>query len=167
MCDFVSWIEKDGKVYFLTANQIFNTAKGKALQQYCGSSDDYVGHGAIREYYGLSSYFEGNRECTDFSTPANFPPEIAKAIKDGKFRGLGAPAQLITQDALVGITLNSQYTKAQAEWDKSWDERDRDWAKWNKARDERDKAWVKWDKVHNQTFWDLFADVNNRNPAWR
>ena len=92
MCEFVSWIEKDTKVYFLTAHQVFNTKKGAELREFCGSNaaaqDDYVGHGAIRHFYGLDSHEGMNRECTDFSSPANFPSVIAQAVKDGKFRGL-------------------------------------------------------------------------------
>ena len=97
MCEFVSWIEKDKKIYFLTGNQIFNTLKGKALQAFCASKDDHVGHGAIRHYYRLAKYDGIQRECTDFSTPNNFPDEIVVAIKEGKMRGLGVqPSELLT-----------------------------------------------------------------------
>ena len=91
MCDFVSWIEKDDEVLFLTGQDVFNTKRGKELQRYCGSKDDLTGHGAIRWYFGNH---EGNevvplkggkeRECTDFSSPDKFPKQIVKSIKRGE-----------------------------------------------------------------------------------
>ena len=69
MCDFVSWIEKDQTIVFLTGEDVFKTKKGKELQKHT-CSEDWIGHGAIRWYYE----FEGGREreCTDFSKPENY-----------------------------------------------------------------------------------------------
>ena len=89
MCQFVSWIKKGDKVYFLTARQIFETTRGKQLQKWCSNPDDYVGHEAIRFYYRIAEGAGDDGECSDFSTPDNFPSEIVKAIKEGKLRGLG------------------------------------------------------------------------------
>ena len=99
MCEFLSWIEKDGKVFYLTPKQVFTTTRGKALQEFCGSPDDYVGHGAIGHYYHIALGDEENKECRDFSTPGNFPLEIASAIKDGEFRGFNVqPEDLLTHE---------------------------------------------------------------------
>jgi len=100
MCDFLSWIETPEKNYYITGNQL-NTTRGKMLQAECGSTDDTVGHGFIRLYYGLANNFGVNKECTDFSKPKNFPDEIAQAIKDGKFRGLAIVPKLLTKKALA------------------------------------------------------------------
>ena len=98
MCDFISWKEittADGgaEILFLTYEDIYNTKRGRELQKYT-TGDDFVGHGAIDFYYELNG--KGiNKECTDFSSPNNFPPVIADAIKAGKFYLLGTPMGLL------------------------------------------------------------------------
>ena len=136
MCDFISWIEKDSQVIFLTADDVFNTKEGKELQKYCQDKSDLVGHGAIRRYYGN---FKGGteKECTDFSTPDNFPLEIVKAIKSGKMAGLGIAEGLLTKSAL-------------AEYEKI-----------------RQPAWAEYDKITQSAFWKLFAKKSNRVKVWR
>lgn len=98
MCEFISWIEKNDSVLFLTYNDIYNTRKGRELREFCKSEYDLFGHGAIRFYYGLENGVE--KECTDFSTPDNFPPDIVDAIKKGLFAGLGVALELLTKSAL-------------------------------------------------------------------
>ena len=190
MCEFVSWIEKDDIVVFLTGEDVFNTKQGRELQKYCGNSDDYTGHGAIRHYYN----FEGgiDKECTDFSQPANFPKEIIDAIKSGKMRGLGLDGQLLTKQALakykkiqqatldeyekIRQAARDEYEKieqaARDEYEKirqpAWDEykkiRQPAWDEYKKieqaARDE-------YKKIEQATFWDLFADPQSRNNVWK
>lgn len=90
MCDLVSWIEADrcGRkiVIFLDDDDVFNTQRGKALQKHSGNNKDYTGHGAIQHYYDLKKALNlEQREETDFSSPKNFPKEIADAIKAGNF----------------------------------------------------------------------------------
>lgn len=87
MCEFVSYIEKNDHVYFLTRELIYNTPRGDIVRTQC-SEDDMPGHGAIRLYFDLSQNEGRNIEITDFSSPNNFPDAIAKAIKNGEFRGL-------------------------------------------------------------------------------
>jgi len=100
MCNRYSWIEagKDGVVWFLTGEDIYNTSYGKELQQYSQREEDYIGHGAIHLYYGLP-FIPGlknhEKECSDFSTPDNFPDEIVSAIKSGKMRKLGFDKNLL------------------------------------------------------------------------
>ena len=83
MCDFISWIEKDGKLYYLTTEDI-ESKRGKEYRDYNPNADDIKGHGAIRWFYNLKGGKE--KECTDFTTPKGFPREIQKAIIQGKFR---------------------------------------------------------------------------------
>ena len=126
MCEFVSWIEAktDGEpaLLYLTAKDL-RSSKGQKLKGRIGS--DINGHGAIREFYDLRPEYGTERECDDFSTPSNFPVEIAGAIKAGSFRGFGTGGGLL-----------------------------------------RDTAWAEYDKVRDRTFWDLFADTENRAEAW-
>jgi len=113
MCEFVSWIKDKKKIHFLTANQVFDTPRGKLLRDHIGErgcpADDYVGHGAIRFFYELDSGIGTQKECTNFSTPQNFPPQIVKAIKDGKFWRLGIPEGILTAPA------REAYCKAKAQ----------------------------------------------------
>jgi len=98
MCEFISWVEKRGKVYFLTGKELFHSKKGQQFLKTI-SLDDSCGHGTIRAYYGIDAGDGVDRECTDFSNPSNFPPMIVKAIKDGDMRGLGIDEDLLTKQA--------------------------------------------------------------------
>src|SRR4030042_5084025 len=103
MCEFLSWVElPNGKLRYLTAKNLA-TKKGRELREYVGNSEDLTGHGAIRKYWGLDNYIihhvGKNHECADFSTPDNFPSELAEAIKSGEFRGLGLPLRMLVQEA--------------------------------------------------------------------
>ena len=185
MCEFISWKEvtdKDGKVhlFYLTANDIWNTKRGKELIKYCQNSDDLVGHGAIDYYYQLNG--KGvSKECIDFATPDNFPKEIVKDIKRGAFRGMGIHSALLTQQAWVEYRKIRQ--PAWVEYGKirrqAWVEyrkiRQPAWAKYEKIRQPawakyekiRQQAWVEYDKIRQDIFWDLFANPKNRTKKWR
>jgi hypothetical protein len=99
ICEFISWIEKDKKVYFLTYDQIYNTPQGEILRKEVGGDkpEDFYGHAAIRKYYG--NILNGKEhELTDFSNPKRFPDEIVVAIKNGEFRGLATPKGLLSDE---------------------------------------------------------------------
>ena len=93
MCDFVSWIEYEGHSYFLT-NADLKTKEGKKLLA-PNVADDICGHGAIRAYYPELKNRGSNKECVDFSSPKNFPADIAKAIKQGEMFCFGRPLELL------------------------------------------------------------------------
>ena len=140
MCEFISWIElADGKIKFLTGDQAFGDhPKSKALREWNKCNDDLRGHGAIRRYYKLANHDGKNRECTDFSTPGNFPDEIAAALRAGKMWGFGGcPKELLTAPALA------DYNKITA------------------------PAWADYTKITAPAFWKIFAVPENRNPKWR
>ena len=150
MCEFLSAVKgktKTGrdKWYFLTHALIHGTPRGELLQQKYGG-DDLIGHSAIREFFHLRS--GDNWECTDFSTPANFPPIIVKAIKDGEFKGLGTPPRLLSGPA------EAEYEKvrqaAVAECEKV-----------------QQPAWAEYEEVQQAAFWNLFANPENRAEGWR
>ena len=147
MCEFVSWVEKDDKVYFLTGEQVYHTERGQELQSWSQKvEDDKCGHGAIQFYY---TFGDGeNRECTDFSTPANFPPEIAEAIKSGAMRGMAIALELLTASA------GAEYERLKKP----------NWAEYNRIIK---PAWAEYERARNEAFWDLFAASKNRVEAWR
>lgn len=97
--DFVSWLTmKDGRVRFLTKKMIYETREGKALQRYCNVLNQMIpsfgnsyDHEAIRFYYEMGPNEGKREECTDFSSPANFPPAIAEAIKNNEMETRGVP----------------------------------------------------------------------------
>jgi hypothetical protein len=185
MCEFVSWIEKDGTVLFLTHADVYDTVRGKELQAFCKTKQDYVGHGVIRFFFELSETSGINKECTNFSSPNNFPTEIADAIKAGKMWGFGNPQGLLGKVALakynkvcnparakydkVCYPALAKYNKvcdaARAEYDKVCNPAR---AKYNKvcdaARAEYDKvcnaAWAEYSKVYNAA-WAEYDKVCN------
>jgi hypothetical protein len=94
MCKLISWIEKNYKNYFLTGKQVYESPTGEALKKWSSNiEEDKTGHGAIRFYYELEGGRE--RECTNFSTPDNFPADIVLAIKNGEMRGMGTAKGLL------------------------------------------------------------------------
>jgi hypothetical protein len=164
LCEFISWIEKGDEILFLTGNDVFQTKRGLELQKYCKSKSDLTGHGAIRWYFGKDDKpLEAGkeRECTNFSTPDNFPKAIAKAIKRGEMWGFeyGTPEQLLWDAAVA------EYQKvtdaAYAEYQKVTDAA---YAEYQKVTD---AAYAEYKKVTDAAFWTIFADKNNRNPKWK
>ena len=170
MCEFISWKEmEDGSIRFLTYDQIYHTEQGKELQEFNPTESDWVGHGAIDFYYMLNRSEGIQRECTNFSTPDNFPWEIVEAIKTGEFRGLGIGKGLLNEEALA------EYEKikrsALAEYEKieqsAWDEYKKiEQPAWDEHEKIRRSAPAEYEKIRQNTFWDLFADLENRNPLW-
>ena len=190
MCGFISWIEHDGRLYYLTREQL-DSEKGKELAEYCGSPKDLVGHGAIRKYYGFSAGF--NRECINFSTPDNFPTEIVSALKKGLFYGMGTPTAILTPEA------SKQYLKTtkpaweeyeeieqKIAWEEYWkiihsekkkcyegkcqtlgDHKRIAALAWEKYKEMQHPAWEKYKEIDQKSFWNLFKDPNNRIECWR
>ncbi len=83
MCEFVSWAEYKGEIFFLT-NKEMKSRRGKELITHTVDKSDLVGHGAILWFYGLGRKTTAQHECEDFSSPDNFPPRIVDAIKSGQ-----------------------------------------------------------------------------------
>ena len=107
MCEFISWKEvttadgKDVEILFLTYDDIYNSKRGRKLQKFT-TPDDFIGHGAIDFFYDLNG--KGiDKECTDFSSPNNFPPIIVDAIKKGKFYLLGTPKALLLDGVIAPL----------------------------------------------------------------
>jgi hypothetical protein len=96
MCHFISWVEADEEVYFITDKQL-KTKKAKKLLSDGYRLDDITGHGFIRDYYDLPSYavddymyikdaskcYGINRENIRFISDVDkFPKKIQKALKN-------------------------------------------------------------------------------------
>ena len=174
MCEFISWIEHNGKNWFLTKNEL-STPRGKELIGYCGDTTDLTGHGAIKWYYKFKGGFD--KECTDFTDPRRFPPEIVVALKDELFEGVGVAPETLTKIARNKFDTTEQRAieeyyeieqRAIEEYRRTWKEcckiRQQPWKKYEEAIRQARK---KYNKKVQQTFWKLFKDPNNRAEAWR
>lgn len=168
MCEFISWIEKEGQVFFLTYRDIYRTKRGKELREYCNSAYDYIGHGAIRFFY---DNFKGGeeKECTAFSTPENFPNEIAQAIKNNEFNGVAPfpfPSALLTKKILMSIPTYIPLLRAHKKRVEALEKGT--YREWEEACAEWEEAYLVWAKEETQKIaWNLFRDKQNRTPRWR
>ena len=168
MCEFASWKVYKDKVYFLQDSDL-NTKEGRKLL-HPEVIADLPGHGAIESYYPELKGKGENKECTDFSTPDNFPKEIAKAIKGGKITRFGIGKALLNNEGLAKYKKIEQaalakYEKirqsARAEYEKI---RQPAWAEYEKIRQ---PALAEYEKIRQPAFWKIFAQKKFRNEAWR
>src|SRR3989304_1382091 len=173
MCVFISWKEvrrTDGatEILFLTYDDIYNSKRGKKLQQHT-TPDDFVGHGAIDFFYELDG--KGvKKECTDFSSPSKFPVVIAEAIKTGKFYLMGIPLGLLSPSALADYEKIRK--SAWADYEKIENPAWADYEKIeNPARADYEKienpARADYEKIRLTAFWELFFIPGNRAEGWR
>src|SRR4030042_6604130 len=96
MCEFVSWKETREGVIFLTNKDLTPKKFGEYKKYNKGWRRDLPGHGAITYFTGIGEGIQ--RECTDFSSPDNFPPEIVKAIKEGRLSQIGYNIELLNDE---------------------------------------------------------------------
>jgi len=148
MCEFVSWVEYNDEIYFLQ-NKDLGTKEGELLLR-PEVIDDLCGHGAIRSYYPELKNKGANKECVNFSSPANFPAEIVEGIKTGVLSRIGICLEVLT------IKGRAEYEKikqpAMAEYRKIEQSA---WAEYRKikqsARAEYEKieqsAWAEYEKI--------------------
>jgi len=180
MCLFISWVERDGAVLFLTAYDIFQTRRGEELRNFNPRSEDWIGHGAIKWYYNIKEPVI-EKECDNFSSPDNFPKEISQAIKNGEFRGLGIAIELLNKPAMVEYEkimqlACSEYAKieqpARVEYEKIKQQACAEYAKieqpaWDEYAKIRQQAKAEYEKIEQNIFWDLFSVIENRPKDWR
>ena len=181
MCEFVSWVEHEDKLYYLTAN-LLNTKEGRDLKKFLGTAyaEDIKGHGAIEHYFGIKGK---HCECTDFLSPNNFPAEIVKAMKSGAFRGIGIPdeSQVLTKKAYADYKfkrapLYADYESKLATLDADYlSKRDSLYADYLSKRaplyadylSKRDSLDADYASKLADLFWDIFMDKKNRAKAWK
>ena len=176
MCNFVSWKEYKGNVYFLT-NADLETKEGKKLLQK-EYRDDLQGHGAIEHYYPELAGKGINKECEDFSSPDNFPKEIAKALIEGKMSNIG-----ITLDILNNRGRKEYLKIIQSAWNEYQKIEQSAWKKYKKTKQ---PAWKKYDKIAysayqkylkiTQSAWEEYEKIQQsaweeyekiQQPAWK
>ena len=138
MCEYISWIEYEGKNYFITETDLQTKEGRELLKQYNNNiyHKDVVGHGFIRAYYPELKRMGQNKECTDFSSPKNFPHEIVKQIKAGNMK-FASIYNLLNRPALA------EYEKIQG------------------------PAWAEYEKIKGPAFWKLFKIKKNRAKEWK
>ena len=157
MCQFASWVEFKGKNYFLTNNDL-DTKEGKKLllPQY---KDDIKGHGAIRQYYPELKNKGNNKECEDFSTPANFPKDLVKAIKQGKLSRIGICLDVLNAQG------KREYLKieqpAYAEYQKI---EQTAWAEYEKIQQ---TAYAEYYKIKQTAFSKIVSQKKYRTLLWK
>ena len=171
MCEFLSYTEYKGKLYYLT-NFELATREGKELRKKLDYDfyEEIKGHGAIKEYFGLPHSKCIDHECTDFSTPDNFPAEIVEKIKVGQFSQIGIAKELLQQPARAEYEKIEQ--SALAEYRKIQQSA---WAEYEKieqpARAEYEKieqpALAEYRKIQQSAFWQLFTNPKNRTKVWK
>ena len=155
MCHFISWIEYKDEVYFLDDTKL-NTKEGRELLK-AEYKDDLLGHGAIRHYYPELKDMGIDCECTNFSSPKNFPDEIVEVIKKGLFRGFSVCVGILTKQAYAEYQKIQQqacakYQKIQA------------YAEYQKIQQ---PAYAEYKKIEQPAFWDLAKQKKNRKRNWK
>ena len=157
MCHFVSWIELNGKEYFLT-NAELETKEGNKLLK-SDVKDDLCGHGAILAYYPELKDKGFHKECENFSSQTNFPGAIAKALKNGLMSRIGINKDMLTAPALAEYTkveakALAEYTKVEA----------KALAEYQKVEA---KALAEYQKVKAVSFTNIVKQKRNRNTNWK
>ena len=135
MCQPISWIEKQGHIFFLTSKDLRGKTFAEFKKYNSYWAEDIVGHGAIEYFYPESK--DGTKfEVNDLTKPKAFPEEIVIAMKQGLFRGLFTDEKLLLKRA------SAEYNKieqgASAEYNKI--EQGAFWELWSKPEN-RIKAW--------------------------
>ncbi|MFA5377404.1 MAG: hypothetical protein WC455_16755 [Dehalococcoidia bacterium] len=181
MCEFISWVEHENKLYYLTAN-LLNTKEGRDLKKFLGTaySEDIKGHGAIERYFGIKGK---HHECTYFSSSKNFPAEIVKALKAGAFRGIGIPdvSQVLTKKACADY--ESKCAPLYADYESKCAPLYADYrskcaplyADYRSKRDaldadyesKRAPLYADYESKRDDLFWDIFMDKKNRAKVWK
>ena len=133
---------------FLTAED-YRSERGRGLVAAQGCDDDFIGHGSIRYYYGISNdrfsvgdMLQGgeDKEEQDIATRRNrIPRVIQEAILNGKFAGV---PYAYDENLLVGEARGKFLTTLALE---------------NSLLP----------RTVSNRFWKLFADPKNRVEAWR
>ena len=79
MCEPISWIEKDGELFYLTDREVFSK-HGREVFGAKHKDNDLLGHNAIRLYWNLKGGTQ--HENTSLWDPDSYPAEIGELLKD-------------------------------------------------------------------------------------
>lgn len=132
MCDFISWIEveKDGEKHllFLTDKEVFDDPHGREKLDKC-QDNDFIGHGAIRAYYGLADGVGEECEVREFWRKDALPEPLATMVKDfDRHWGRMFSRGVFQDDDLGYIIMNAP---------RSWSRK-----AWNQLKRQRPAAYV-------------------------
>jgi hypothetical protein len=190
MCEFISWKKYEGKVYFLT-NADLDTKEGKKLLK-PDVKNDLCGHGAIENFYPELKGKGSNEDCTNFSSPNNFPKEIVKEIKKGNLSRIGVCLDVLNDEGKkkydeiqrpawakyeeIQRTAWAKYEEIQrTAWAKYVEIQRTAWAKydeiqrtaWAKYLEIQRTAWAKYDEIERQVFGKIVSQKKYRTNAWK
>ena len=150
MCEFISWVEFQGKILFLNDKRM--SEKESKMRVKFPDKSERVGHGAIRWYYSLGDNDGVQKECTDFSSPSNFPKEIVREFKAGRMR-YSIPSDFSIGQILIA-TSQKAYDDAIAPSQKAYAD----------AIATSQKAY---DDAIATNFWKQFKVKKNRKTNWQ
>ena len=94
ICDFISWIEKDGKLYWSRDDEV-EAKYGDVTNQHCG-------HSTIRELHKLSG-------GTEYESALKIPREIAASVNRGEMKKLAKAGGWYGAHYTVGGVNNTSY----------------------------------------------------------
>ena len=104
MCEFVSWIEHRDQILFLTDAEVFSPHGKEVLQGSRGI--DFLGHGAIRAFYGIPGYVGVEHEDRRFWKMELYPEPIRKKLKEGFDANWGKMFAFFREEDLFWILQN-------------------------------------------------------------
>jgi hypothetical protein len=137
MGNFINAIQV-GNAYYCITDKVLMSKAGKKLSA-TEPNKGIWGHDDIRIHYGISKRIGRNLEFSNFSSPVNFPCEIADALQAGRITyGMPPyPALMLSEKAL------------------------------DKHDDILKVAWEQFERTSRTAFWELFSKPKNRNENWR
>ena len=139
MCDFVSWIESDGEIYFMS-NKTLATKKGKELSKELHEDnvfhDEISGHSIIGDYFNLNKGIA--REKVTLSNTHFLPKVIIQAIKNMEMTRIGYSEGMLTSEAAQMFYNKCDYLNGKDV-----------------------------EKEEKKLFWKIFRDPYNRRACWR
>ena len=162
MCKPINWLEfENGKVLYLTDEEIFHTERGKALREYCQNKDDLVGHGAIRWYYEVNGGEE--KEVNDFIDPASFPAPILADFVSGKMKKM-----ILDLTPCIVILSKPAWEQYMAVKQAAWEQYEAvKQPAWEQYLAVKQPAWEQYLAVEQAAFWNLLMNPENRVKLWQ
>jgi hypothetical protein len=165
MCKSISWYEKDGEKPLFLDDDDLASKRGRELKEYLGTKydEDKCGHGAVVFFYPSAKSWK-QKECTDFSTPKNFPIEIVEKIKLGKLSQFGTCDLILNKYGIIEL---EKKRKADADSKKAYADMNKAYADWKKADATWKKAYATWKKADDKVFWSIAIHKKFRTKEWK
>jgi len=157
MCEFFSWIEHEGKNYYINNDCLKDGRLEKHLGKYF--KNEVIGHGVIDFYFNLKGVGI-HKEINNFDSLYMLPKEMVQDLKNMNFtQVVGFIPDVLTDEA------KKEYNEIVS---KAWEEYNEIVSKARKEYDEiESKAYKEYDEIASKSFWNLFKVPNNRIEIWR